>query len=338
MDDKDDTRSVMPLAERDEEALARVDAAVSAATRDYLAARRARVEAFAQRHFGWRGALRLNRRALGRDLLRTPLNLLWAGPYLLGRSAGALAGRLGARGLAGRMARLPAGLRTDVQREVEWLIYTELLELPFRQGARENTHDALFESVLAQPAVSELLVPELVTLDELARHRALRPRLERHLATYTSSRTAASDLSGALLNLAAGVAAFSKVTPGSVAMGSTAATALAQHLAVSNFVLGPTLGSLYYAVVPAAASGGLLIATTGGVMLAVGVVGALAGVVTDPVQQALGLHRRKLHRLIDALEAELLGEREAALRIHDAYVARVFDLWDLLQGATRLLP
>ncbi|HXH04558.1 MAG TPA: DUF6635 family protein [Candidatus Competibacteraceae bacterium] len=299
---------------------------------DYLAARRARIDDFCRRHFSPAGAWRLNRRALGKDLLRTPANVLWAGPYLLTRGAGALLGRLGWRELAQRIERLPPGLRTDVERELEWRIHCELLELPCRQEEREYASDALFAALLARPEVGNWLRPELLELHHRAREPAFRERLAAHLATYTASRTAAAELSAVLLNLAAGVAAFKSLTPGTLAMGGAMANAVAQQLAVANFALGSSLGGLYYSAFPASASLGLLTATTGGLLVALGVVSALAGVVTDPLQQALGLHRRKLHKLLDALEGELKGEQRG-LAIRDAYVARLFDLLDLLQAA-----
>ena len=320
----------------DEALAARIHVAVTEATQQYLAERRARVVAFAQRHYSFQGALRVNRRALGLDLVRTPVNVLWAIPHLLARGGAKLGRTLRLEALARCLDRLPPGFKTDVEREIEWLIYSELLELPFEQPGRRCTRDALLETILAHPAIGQLLLPELLRLDELAHRRDFRQRLEDYLITYTSNRAAAADLSGSLLSLAAGVAAFKQFTPGTIAIGGVTATAIANQLAIANFMLGPTLGSLYYGLFPATASTGLLVAITGGLLLAVGVLSAGAGVIADPLQQALGLHRRKLIKLLDALERELTGQG-GGYRLHDAYVARVFDLWDLLQAATRTL-
>lgn len=320
----------------DDAQVARIHAAVIEATRRYLADRRARVGPFTRKHFSFRGALRINRRALGKDLLRTPANVMWAVPQLLARGGAILSRKLRLNSVARRLERLPAGFKTDVEREIEWLIYSELLELPFARDGRRCSRDALLEEILAHPTISELLIPELLRLDELAQRQNFRQRLEDYLITYTSSRTAAADLSGSLLSLAAGVAAFKQFTPGAMAVGSVTATAIANQLAIANFLLGPSLGSLYYGVFPATASAGLLVATTGGLLLALGVLSAGAGVITDPLQQAFGLHERKLLKLLDALEAELT-EQGNGYRLHDAYAARIFDLWDLLQTTTRAL-
>jgi hypothetical protein len=314
----------------------RIHAAVSEATRCYLVERHTRVAPFTRRHFSFKGAWRINRRALGKDLLRTPANVLWAVPQLLAQGGAVLGRKLGFEPLARQFERLPPGFKTDVEREVEWLIYSELLELPFVQNDRRCTKDALLEEILAHPAIHQLLIPELQRLDQLAHQQNFRQRLEEYLTTYTTSRTAAADLSGSLLSLAAGVAAFKQFTPGALAIGGAAATAIANQLAIANFVLGSTLGSLYYGLFPAVASTGLLAVTTGGLIAALGVLSALAGVITDPLQQLIGLHERKLLKLLDALEQELTGQGNN-YRLHDAYAARIFDLWDLLQTTTRTL-
>jgi hypothetical protein len=311
-----------------------IDRIVTEATLTYLNTRRARVNAFCRRHFSIRGAARLNRKALGKDLLRSPANVIWAGPYLLARSAARLSGRLGMRRISDWLTRLPPGFRTDVEREVEWLIYTELLELPIQQKNRQSTQDALFGEILGHPDLTRLFIPVLQSLNQLAQQESFRRNLENFLMTYTTSRTAAAELTGTLLNLAAGAAAFQKFTPGILTMGNAAAAAIAHNLAVSQFVLGSTLGSLYYSIFPAAVSTGILAGTLGGVMLILGIVTAFAGVVADPVQHALHIHERKLNKLLDALE-EQLTEKGKGYRLHDAYVARVFDLWDLLTAAVR---
>ncbi len=323
----------------DEALAAQIHIAVSEAARRYLTERRTRVKHFTHRHFSIKGAWRINRRALGKDLLRTPANVVWAVPHLLAQGGAALGHKLKWPALAGRLSRIPAGFKTDVEREVEWLIYSEWLELPFvqEQSGRRCQRDALLEGILAHPTISQLLVPELIQLDELAHHRHFRQRLEQYLITYTASRTAAADLSGSLLSLAAGVATSKQLTPGAIAVGSVTATAIANQLAIANFTLGSTLGSLYYSVFPATASTGLLVTTTGGLIVLLGGLSALAGIVTDPLQQAFGLHERRLLKLLDALEKEMLGQSNSGYRLHDAYVARIFDLWDLLQTTTRVL-
>ena len=64
---------------------------------------------------------------------------------------------------------------------------------------------------------------------------------------------------------------------------------------------------------------------------------AFAGIIADLVQKRLGLHQRRLHRLIDAVERQWDSEHEDADFVaHDPYVARLMDVFDLLSAAYRV--
>jgi hypothetical protein len=130
---------------------------------------------------------------------------------------------------------------------------------------------------------------------------------------------------------------FQQLTPGTFTLAPVLAAALAHQAAVASFPLGAGLGGLWYAWFPAQASAGLLLGTTGGLMLLTAFTAGFAGVIGDPIQRALGLHARRLHRLIDALDRELHGESEVAFQVRDHYLARIFDLVDLGRAAARTL-
>ena len=85
-----------------------------------------------------------------------------------------------------------------------------------------------------------------------------------------------------------------------------------------------------------AASSGLLLGTTGGLMIAASTLAAFAGIVADPVQRRLGLHRRRLDKMIDALERQLADPDAPSFAVRAHYVARLSDLFDLLAAAWRL--
>lgn len=76
---------------------------------------------------------------------------------------------------------------------------------------------------------------------------------------------------------------------------------------------------------------------TGGLALSLAVLSAFAGVVFDPVQRRLGLHRRRLNKLVTAVERDLIGSDTGNFVVRDHYVARVMDLADLLRAAWRAL-
>jgi hypothetical protein len=263
-----------------------------------------------------------------------PVNLVWGLPVALVTGTADLLDKAGARRIAQWLHRMPRGISMALHQELQWLIYTELLELPYAQEGRASHRDALMEHILAEPWIAALCDAYVTQLHSVAELPAFRAALERHLEEYGKTRGAVSELAGSLITLAAGYAALSKATPGALSAGTAAATAIAQHLAITNFWLGATVGAWYYAVFPVAASAGLVAATTGAMLAAGGVVTALAWIVLDPLLATTGLHRRRLDRFVTAVGEELRGGRGGAYRVRDHYLARVFDVLELLRTAT----
>jgi hypothetical protein len=301
----------------------------------YITSRRASIPGFIDRHFSFRGALALHRKTFGRDLYKHPVNLVWGLPVALVKGAADLLDKAGATRTAQWLHRMPRGMPTVLHKELQWLLYTDLLELPYVQEGRVSHRDALLEHILAEPGIAALCEAYMTQLHSVADRPAFRAALERHLEEYGKTRGAVSELAGSLLNLVAGYAALSKTTPGALSAGTAAATAIAQHIAIAHFWLGSTLGTWYYAVFPVAASAGLVAATTGTLLAAVGVVTALAWIVIDPLLATTGIHRRRLDRFVTALGEELRGGRRGDYRVRDHYIARVFDVLEMLRAATK---
>ncbi|MSO68915.1 MAG: hypothetical protein EXQ98_01345, partial [Alphaproteobacteria bacterium] len=69
----------------------------------YAAHRRARIDDFVDRHFFLGGAIELNRRAFGWDLIRAPANISLAAPELMRRGMAGLAKASGARRVAAKI-------------------------------------------------------------------------------------------------------------------------------------------------------------------------------------------------------------------------------------------
>ena len=316
---------------------AEVRAIFEHAVEHYIAARHERVTAFVDRHFGLTGALRLHRHALGLDLLRAPANVLLVVPYLSMQLGGAALRRLGARRAARRLSGRTPFLDTDVARELTWRLYTELLELPYDDGRRRSDKDALAAEMMADARVAAA-VDRLAALAKRYAYDSDRQVKLRHLLeSYASTRAAAADLVNNVLLASAGMAAFQQLTAGTLTLAPVVAAALAQQAAIASFPLGASLGGIWYGLFPATASAALVAGATGGLVLLTATTAALAGVVSDPLQRAVGLHQRRLHRLIDALGRQLKGDSDAAFHARDHYVARIFDLIDLARATYRAI-
>ena len=315
-----------------EQQLAR--AVVRDAARRYVASRLDRVDAFIDCHFTLAGSLALHRHALGWDLVRAPLNLFLTVPALAAKLASRAARRAGRHRLATWLAGRRVLCETALAREIEWRVATELLEIPCLQRDRASSRDALAEAVLADSRVAGLLVtpPTAPSPGE----REFRGRLVAAIESYTGSRAATAEIPTGVVASGIGALAVKQATPGLVTLGSALAAAIAQQNAVAAFPLGAGLGGLWYGWFPVTPTAGLLAATTGGVVIGGAVLAAFSGIVTDPLKRRLGLHRRRLLRLLGQLERALCDERGESVTMRDHYVARLIDLLDLVAGAWRL--
>ena len=306
---------------------------VAGAVDRYLNETRARILSFVDDHFSFRGTLALHRRAIGWDLLRAPVNVLLAVPQVLLLLGSGLARWARWNRAADWLANRQILLATDVAREIDWLVYTELLRLPYRQGPRESTRDALAELVFDDPRIETASRDVFERAGRRMTDADFRRDLEDKLAVYTGSRSAASELTTAAVSVAVGATAFKQLTPGVVSLGPAIATAAAQQAAIASFPLGAGLGSLWYGVFPASPSPLTTIGVTVGLALAFSVLSAFAGVVADPVQRLLGIHRRRLRRLVAAIERNLQGHGPERFEVRDHYVARILDIADILRMA-----
>ena len=266
-----------------------------------MAELRARVDPFVRRRFGVAGALRLHGAALGWDLLRAPLNVMLAPFDLARRLAAGLLRRLGLGRAAGGLGRRPLILRTAVARRVE----AEIGEAFLRPAAGGDP----------------------------AREAALARWAPRALAEIAASRSAAAEIATLATILLAGALTFGAVSLGVVSLAPRVAEHLAREAAVAGFPLGERLGAMWYRLRPVEASPAGVLGSGVALALLASLVATFAGVVTDPLQARLGLHRRRLLRLLASLEAELAGApRPFAAR--GPYLARLGDVAD---GAIALI-
>ena len=164
----------------------------------YVASRRARIPGFIDRHFSVRGALALHRKTFGRDFYKHPVNLLWGLPVALGKGVAALLEKAGAKRTATWLNQLPRVIPTVLQQELQWLIYTDLLELPYAQEGRVSHRDVLLEHILAEPWIAALCDAYMAQLHSVAERPAFRAALERHLEEYGKTRGAVSELAHSL--------------------------------------------------------------------------------------------------------------------------------------------
>jgi hypothetical protein len=323
-------------------ATAPVDAAaardiVNQAVARYCRTRHGRIESFAKQNFSFLGSLRLHRHALGLDMVRAPVNLAMSAPFLTARIAAAGCRRVGRKQAADWLDSRRFYLKTDVARELEWRLFVDFLELPFAQGARVSEGDALAEELLRDSRVAGAIAARMEAAGLRGEDAKFRAWLSGALNTYQSTRVSSAEMSNALLGAGVGAIAFKQLTPGMMSLGPIAAHALVQSAAIASFPLGAGLGGIWYGLFPAVAPAALTVGATGGLVAAGAIFSAFSGVFSDPVQRRLGIHQRRLKKLLRCLEQELRGDGEARFAVRDHYVARILDLFEGLNALRTLL-
>ena len=307
------------------------------AVTEYIQKCRDAVPDFVTENYSFLSSLKLHKHALGHDLWRAPANLFLALPNL-GLIAGAqVLQKSGAPKSAKWVKRRVMSFKTNVSRELQARLYRDLLCLPYKQDQLHLEKDGFAENLFDQHVIQTHLTHLLKGAQTPDKIEQFRQNLIFNLTSYTDSRSAAADIANQVMTLSVGAALFKQTTPGALSLGPLLASSFAHHAAITTFPLGASLGGLWYGVFPATASTGLTLATTGAVMGASAVLTAFSGIVTDPVQKALGLHHKRLHQLIDCIEQELQGAGESDFAVKDHYIARLMDFLDIVRLARQQL-
>lgn len=320
----------MPIKFNDKEQQL-ITAAVEAGANQYFQSRRERVPEFVRKVYSTKGALRTSRKAFGWDLIRAPLNLFWTVPYLCIQLIALLLNKIRLYPIARLLKCISPGFETAVQREIIWLVRTELFELPYEQANRASNKDALLEAILSQEALTDLMKSYLKNINNKIKMDEFEKTLKRELNTYGGTRVASADLTCSLINISAGAIFLKKLTPGAITSGSAVAATVAHETAVSNFFFGETLGSFYYGLFPVEPSLELVLGSTAGILAIMGVLSAFAGVITDPFQRLIGVHQRRLHKTIDSIESNFNSTDATGFHPKDHYMARIFDVFDFVK-------
>lgn len=307
-----------------------VELAVNRGIQRYLTSRRELVDSFVEQNYSLSPAWQLNKKAFGMDMLKTPANILWTPPYFVLNLTGRLLKNVTKDRWGNALTKLPAGFKTDVEQEVAWRVHSQFLELPYQQEKRSFEQNRMLAFILEEDCLNDVFGESLQALAQFVNDPKGQQRLADNLTNYVDSRKAAAELSAAMISMASGYIANKSVNFGALGLGNALAASMANTAAASNFVLGNTLGSLYYSVFSATASKTSIAISTGGVAIVLGIISSYAGVLTDPLQKSLGWHQKKLHKVVDAIEQQFLSDDEQALSYKDGYVARILDIADLM--------
>jgi hypothetical protein len=256
--------------------------------RSYIESRRKRVDEFVDRNFALQGNLKIQSRCIRQDLIRNPVNALLAVPGLTVRKSMFYLERLTGWEKVEKLSPYVTALtsiKTDYQREVESLIRTELLE-----------SDSFFSQLE--------LSSEVMVRVKSGFHKKVKDQIKE----FISERATTTDLVASVLPLAVGYSFFKEPIYSASDLGSRAAHLFARREAEKSFFLGSDFGSAFYDIFPAAVAptDDQVAVATGLAIVGISILAWFTSVLSDPLQYKLGVHKRKLYKMLDELEVKLL--------------------------------
>lgn len=299
---------------------------------DFFASRRAAVDGFVDRHFTWPGTLRIHRAAIGWDILRAPANVALSLVLVLIRIVALAARLLGLRRPADWLMARQILLRTLVARRVETLVLTDLLDLPGSPDGTAQDQQALVATIVGAPRF-RAMCPADRAADAA---EATAERILRDVGEYASARTAVAEMTTTLAVIIVGAVVFRALTPGMISMAPDVAGAVARTTAIADFPLGVKLGGAWYSVFAPETPAWLVAAAVAGLIAISATLAAFAGIFADPVQARLGIHRRRLMRLLDTIERHCMADSDRAFVAREHFLARILDFWDAFMGVFRI--
>jgi hypothetical protein len=165
---------------------------------------------------------------------------------------------------------------------------------------------------------------------------AIAARILRDVTEYASARTAVAEMTTTLAVISVGAIVFQALTPGMISMAPDVAGALARTTAIADFPMGQTLGGVWYRLFAPDTPAWLTAAAVGGLIAVGAMFAAFAGILADPVQARLGIHRRRLMRLLETLERHCGMGADRPFVASEHFLARILDLWDAFLSRLRI--
>jgi hypothetical protein len=157
----------------------------------------------------------------------------------------------------------------------------------------------------------------------------LSPSSRALITDYTGTRSAVAEITTSLLVLLSGLVLFGTTTFGIASLAPAVSDYVGHVTAVSGFPLGSGLGKLWYGVFPVSLPIWVVVMIGIALAMVASIVTTFAGVIADPIQAILGIHRRRLIKLVDAIAETEGNVAENTQSIAPEHIlARFADLTD----------
>lgn len=161
----------------------------------------------------------------------------------------------------------------------------------------------------------------------------LDPVSRKSIDDYTGLRSAVAEITTSLIVLVVGLMLFGTATPGITSLAPIVSGYVAHSSAVASFPLGSALGGVWYGVFPVELPVWFVVGTGVALAMVASLVTTFAGIIADPLQAHLGIHQRRLLRLLDGI-AKVEVQPSGLAPEH--FLARLADVTDAGLSLSRL--
>ena len=297
----------------DDKNFAFISAALDECIEEYVLERKKVIPLFVNHHFSLQETIEIQKKSILIDVFSNPINALWSIPYLTLKKTVEALDRQGWDQLSGLFVRIPSGIKTGYQKQIEILVAEQFLDCkPVAGNDSKAPGSALIKKMQEHPVLRKNFFQDgqfLFSLDS---------EFKEALEIYSSSRASIADLSGSLLTLAVGWIYFGDKTLGIVGIGDRIARRMAQKKASANFFLGKNFGSSFYLIFPPEPSKWQIFMATLFVGVMLTLFSLVASALCDPLRKKLGLQEKKLVALLTDIETILLVKFKRRLKANFA--------------------
>lgn len=248
---------------------------------DYIRERKTRIDVFLHNHLDKNECLKIQKASFLKDIVKNPVNVLWAIPYFSIKKFLEIGDKLGVQTAGKLLHSIPKSLKTDYQKEIERIVLNELFEV----RKLENT---------LRPVCS----PEL--------HELLIRDLRSEISQYCNRQNEVTDLMASGFIVMVSHYSFGDKTLDLFGLGSKFAQKWTQKKAAKEFFLGENIGQTFYKYVPVSASEKHVFWFTAAVILLFAVVTTTIGILSFPTQKRFGITRNQLNLLTNQIHDRLL--------------------------------
>lgn len=248
---------------------------------NYIRERNGRIDTFLSKHLGNDECIRIQKSFFLQDIIKNPINVLWAIPYFSLKKVLETAEKLGIQSAARLLQMIPKSLKTDYQKEIERLVLEELFQLSETEVRFSNHYS---------PELTKLLIMEI----------------RKEISLYCMKQNEVTDLVASSFIVLFSQYSFGDKTLDLFGLGNKFAQKWTHKKAAKEFFLGESLGNTFYTFAPVNPSEKQIFLFTAAVLLVFGIITTAIGVMSFPVQKRFGVTRHQLQSLTNQIHDRLL--------------------------------